>query len=54
MGKGKSDLYDFIYDLQNYSPEQAFVKIAKAGLNDTEIAMVVKIIAMNNPFKFKK
>lgn len=46
-------LEDFILQLQELSPIDAFGEIATAGLNDTEIAICVKTISESN-FKFKK
>lgn len=45
------DLRQFIYDLQKLDTKSVISEIAFSGLNNDEIAMVCKEIALNDSWK---
>lgn len=50
----KFNLYDFIFDLQKYTPKEAIAEIMTSGLTDKEIIFCFNQITFNETFKFQK
>lgn len=50
----KFNLTQFIFDLQQYTPEDAIAEIMTSGLTDKEIIFCLNQITFNSTFRFKK